>query len=87
MPYDPNSGLVFSETVIKRQRHRNYSIKRQMKALGGRVKYVPPEHGPATLVELSMLKILRSLDMLDDNSLSTVPPTVLEKIWKSITRS
>jgi hypothetical protein len=87
MPYDPNSGLVFSEAVIKQSRKRIYQIKRQTKSLGGRVKYVPPEHGPATLVELSMLTILRSLDMLDDNSLSTVPPTVLEKIWKSITRS
>jgi hypothetical protein len=87
MPYDPNSGLAFSEAVIKQSRKRIYQTKRQTKSLGGRLKYIPPEHGPATLVELSMHTILRSLDMLDDNSLSTVPPTVLEKIWKSITRS
>lgn len=87
MPYDPNSGLVFSETVVKQSRKEFYRIKRQTKSLGARVEYVPPEHGPATLVELSMLTILRSLGMLDDNSLSTVPPTLLEKIWKSIVRS
>jgi hypothetical protein len=76
MPYDPNSGLVFSETVVKQSRKEFYRIKRQTKSLGARVEYVPPEHGPATLVELSMLTILRSLGMLDDNSLSTVPPFV-----------
>jgi hypothetical protein len=85
MPYDPDSGLVFSETKLKLK--RNEELKRETRCIGRRPDYVPPEDGPATLAELSMLKILRSLDMLDNESLTTVPPTILEKIWQAIIRS
>jgi hypothetical protein len=87
MPYDPNSGLVFNETVVDLSRKKKNGLRRLMKCIGRSPDYVSPEHGPPTLVELSMLKILRSLSMLDEDSLSTVPPTLLEKIWKAITRS
>ena len=87
MPYDPDSGLVFSETTFKVTRKMREEHERETRCIGRRPKYVPPGNGPATLVELSMLKILCSLDMLDNDSLSTVPPTLLEKIWKAIIRS
>lgn len=87
MPYDPDSGLVFSETTLKVTRKMREELERETRCIGRRPEYVPPGDGPATLVELSMLKILRSLDMLDNDSLSTVPPTLLEMIWKAIIRS
>jgi hypothetical protein len=87
MPYDPDSGLVFTEKVVKRVRNKNEELERETKCTGRRPDYVPPENGPASLVDLSMLKILRSLDMLEADSLSTVPSTLLENIWKAITRS
>jgi len=85
MPYDPDSGLVFSETKITRK--RNEELERERRCIGRRPEYIPPADGPATLVELAMLKILRSLDILEVDSLSTVPPTLLERIWKAIVRS
>lgn len=87
MPYDPDSGLVFTEKVVKRARSKNEELRCENRCTGRRPDYVPPENGPASLVDLSMLKILRSLDMLEADSLSTVPSTLLENIWKAITRS
>jgi len=87
MPYDPDSGLVFSETTTKVTRKMREELERETSCIGRRPQYVPPGNGPATLVELSILKILRSLNMLEKDSLSTVPPTLLEKIWKAIIRS
>jgi hypothetical protein len=85
MPYDPDSGLVFSEKIIKNESAQEF--KRSTACRGSIPQYVSPVKGSETLVDIAMRKILCNLDMLDDASLSTVPSTLLQEVWNAILRS
>lgn len=85
MPYDPDSGLVFSEKTIKNASAEEH--KRSTACRGSRPQYVAPLKGPQTLVDVAMRKILCNLDMLDDESLSTLPSILLQEVWNAILRS
>lgn len=81
MPYDPDSGLVFRETIIKKPSDlRGDSIR-----CAGR----PPVprttgNGAGSLFSIALRKLLCNLDMLDSSSLSTIPEDFIEMIWKAI---
>lgn len=84
MPYDPDTGLVYQETIVQKSRNPTSTLTR---CLGSRPRYCPPEEGAESLASASMRKLLCNLEMLDADSLGTVPLIVLEKLWKAITRS
>ncbi|KAM0715877.1 hypothetical protein Q7P37_008391 [Cladosporium fusiforme] len=89
MPFDPNSGLVFGEKVVKIGRSHRRDQTRQIlkRCLGTPPVYCPPPSGTETLVAITMRTILCNIHRLDSASLSTVPPILLEQIWKAIERS
>lgn len=83
MPFDADSGLVYSEKIIIPGRlPRDGS----MQCTGRPPKPVSKGTGSDALVEVAMRKLLRNLNDLDANPLSNVPDILLEKIWKAILR-
>lgn len=86
MPFDPGSGLVFTETIVEGPFHRP-SRDQLMRCVGTPPIYSPPEKGTETLVSIAMRSILNNLDNIDSESLSTIPSMLLEQIWKAVQRS
>lgn len=87
MPFDPDSGLVFDENIVKQDRRHRPSRDPLTRCLGTPPEYRPPPKGTETLEAIATRSILHNLDRIDSASLSTVPAILLEKIWKAIQRS
>lgn len=86
MGFDPDSGLVFKETIV--DQHGNpFSRSSLKKCVGSKPVYCSPAEGTETLFSIAMRKILCNLEDLDIESLSGVPGILLEQIWKAIQRS
>lgn len=85
MPFDPDSGLVFDEKILKkaRKRHRDFLSK----CIGQPPDRRSSGNGTDSLFEIALRKLLSRLNMLDSTSLSTVPEALLKKIWKAVLRS
>lgn len=88
MPFDRDSGLVFSEKVIKHPKNRKSRSRDNPEWTVGR----PPElrsagEGPGSLYLVALRKLLCNLNKIDTDSLVTVPEAILVKIWKAIQRS
>jgi len=85
MPFDRDSGLVFSEQLIKKVRTRDrYNPAR---SLGQPPERQSSGHGSDSLFSVTLRRLLCNLDKLDSDSLSTVPEVLLKQIWKAIQRS
>lgn len=87
MPFDRDSGLVFSEKVVEKPKKGSNAHDFLTRTLGQ-----PPEcrstgAGTDTLYLIALRKLLCNLDNVDTNSLSTVPENILKQIWKAIQRS
>lgn len=84
MPFDADSGLVFSEAIVKKPAHPNDT---SLRCIGRPPVRSSIGNGSDSLVSVTLRKLLCSLDKLDANSLSTVPEGLLKKIWGAIQRS
>jgi hypothetical protein len=86
MPFDRDSGLVFRETTI--------AMSKQQQPLPIYTTDTPrPEKrasrtqlGTRSLLDSSMLAMLRNLDSLNSDSLRNVPEPLLKQIYQSIER-
>ena len=86
MPFDRDSGLVFSEKVVKRSR-KTRPRDNPSWSLGQPPELCSAGNGSDSLYLVALRKLLSKLDKLDTDSLSTVPEDILEKTWKAIQRS
>jgi len=86
MPFDRDSGLVFSEQVVKKSR-KTRRRDNPAWSLGQPPELCSAGNGLDSLYSVALRKLLSKLDKLDTESLSTVPEDILEKIWKAIQRS
>ena len=84
MPFDRDSGLVFSEKVVKKSKNAQDYFTR---ALGQPPKRCSTGDGCDSLYLVALRKLLCNLDILDTDSLSTIPGGILEKIWTAVQRS
>lgn len=82
MPFDRDSGLVFSEKVIKRRPRHNPEA-----TLGQPPELRSAGNGSDSLYLVALRKLLSKLDKIDTDSLVTVPEAMLMTIWKAIQRS
>lgn len=85
MPFDPESGLQYSERVIKVREPNEVPLLNR--CLGRKPQYSPPHHGAESLGSLATRKFLRNLGQLNAESLQGVPEVLLEKLWNDIRRS
>ena len=84
MPFDRDSGLVFSEKVVKKSKNAQDFFTR---SLGQPPKRCSTRDGSDSLYLVALRKLLCNLDILDTDSLSNVPGGILEKIWTAVQRS
>lgn len=85
MPFDSDSGLQYSERVIKARELNEGSLL--TKCLGRKPQYSSPHHGAESLGSLAKRKFLCNLDHLNAESLQGVPDVLLETLWNEIRRS
>ena len=85
MPFDSDSGLVFSEKVVKKSKKNAHDFS--TRSLGQPPKRRSTGDGIDTLYLIALRKLLCNLDNVDTDSLSTVPEDILKQIWKAIQRS
>ena len=84
MPFDRDSGLVFTEKVVKKPKNAQDYFTR---TLGQPPKRCSTGHGSDSLYLVALRKLLCNLVILDTDSLSNVPEGILEKVWTAIQRS
>ena len=82
--FDPESGLVFRETIVKAQRPPAKWEHRLGSSLG--VRYKPPAKGAESLYAKAMREIVRKAYTLTPESLQAIPTTIAQQIWKAIRR-
>lgn len=87
MPFDRDSGLVFSEKVIKKSKKGSITHDCSTRSLGQPPKRCSTGDGIDSLYLVALRKLLCNLDNLDTSSLSTVPEDILKRIWEAIQRS
>lgn len=85
MPFDPDSGLVFSERIVKKPSAT--ARESSMRCIG-----MPPPRrstgrGSGPLASHALRKVLCSLKQLDSGSLGYMPDRLLEMIWEAVQRS
>jgi len=85
MPFDRDSGLVFSEKIVKKLKERLHA--ENARSLGQLPERRSTGDGPDSLYLIALRKLFWNLKKLDTDSLSTVPEAILVKIWKAIKRS
>ena len=83
--YAPDSGLVYSETVIKQDKRVRYEPWDHY-AKGARPVSWKSPRGPNSLSAIAMRKLVCSADALQPETLRDVPHAVLDKIRVAIRR-
>ena len=86
MPFDRDSGLVFSEKVIRHAR-KSRSRDNPEWTVGRPPELRSAGNGSDSLYLVALRKLLSKLDKIDTDSLVTVPEAMLMTIWKAIQRS
>jgi hypothetical protein len=81
MPFDSDSGLVFSEKVIKHPR-KSRSRDNPEWTVGRPPELRSAGDGSDSLYLVALRKLLCNLNKIDTDSLVTVPEGILVKIWK-----
>jgi hypothetical protein len=88
MPYDPSSGLVFSETVIRVPSSTHRLIRNAAQGRRDRVlRSEPHPDGVRKLAEIALITMLRNLDGLTIEVLQSLEGMILERIWKAVKES
>lgn len=88
MPFDTESGLVYSEQVFTASTGRCRCPSRLNLAESDFLNCGhASREGPPSLYATALRRLLKNLDKLDVDSLDTVPATLIDKLWKEITRS
>ena len=87
MVFDKSTGLVWVEEVVSVKSRSDILQRIDNVSLGGTPVYRPPNNGCETLQNITMRKLLCSLDLLEADSLSTVPDVILNRIWKRIKKA
>lgn len=88
MPYDPDSGLVYTETVVTASGGHCKSYKQHSdRCPGSKPKYEAPSGGVHSLGRIAMRRILCHLDLLEPAALNSVPLHFVERIWEAARRS
>ena len=87
MPFDRDSGLVFSEKVIRKSKKASNAHDFSTRSLGQPPKCYSTGDGTDSLYLIALRKLLCNLDNVETDSLSTVPEDILKQIWKAIQRS
>ena len=87
MPFDRDSGLVFSEKIIKKPKKVSNAHDFSTRTLGQPPKRCATGDGADSLYLIALRKFLCNLDNVETDSLSTVPEDILKQIWKAIQRS
>lgn len=87
MPFDRDSGLVFSERVVKKSKKRPNGYDDFTRSLGRPPKLRSTGLGSDALYLMALRRLLCNLKNIDAATLSTVPGGILEKIWIAIQRS
>jgi hypothetical protein len=87
MPFDRDSGLVFSEKIIKTPRRGKDDRSNPARSLGEPPECQSSGDGSDSLFLVTLRKLLCNLDKLDSSSLSSVPEMILKEIWKAIKRT
>lgn len=82
--FDPESGQVYRETVIRPDRNGLVEWDRACHGLGTR-KYVSPR-GADTLTSMILRKLVLHADELAPNVLEAVPATTVQQIRTAIKR-
>jgi hypothetical protein len=86
MPFDSDSGLVFSEKVIEHPK-KSRSRENPEWTVGRPPELRSAGDGSDSLYLVALRKLLCNLNKIDTDSLVTVPEGILVKIWKAIQRS
>jgi hypothetical protein len=83
MPFDQDSGLVFTEKIVSVQEcsHPDKHHTRFRKA----VKY--GDHGARSLMDMAKTTLFRNMKDLDKTSLEGLPLSVVERLWTWMSRS
>ncbi len=80
--FDPDSGLVYKETIVKQPKVSNW-----LKNSGGRLAlYKAPEQGAESLYAKAMRAIIVNADALTTEALRTTPTSIVRQIWKDVQR-
>lgn len=87
MPFDPDSGLIFSEKIIESRRASRNEYDPFTNCLGGKPEYRPPLEGTESLKSIAIRKILCNLDQLTLEALEALPDVTLENLWLQVSRS
>lgn len=77
--YDPDSGQVFRETVVKVARKHG-------KRPSNRLPYVAPLRGAESLSAKAMREIVCNASTLTKETLEAAPLPIVHQIWKAIRR-
>lgn len=87
MPFDADSGLVYTEKIISKHPARFGGGE---SAYNGRGRRRPKRgvsaNGPHTLKEMAKLTLLRNLDLVDAELLQSLPSSIVEYLWTAIRR-
>lgn len=88
MGYDQDSGQVFKETIMKVRRFDHECRCFTTLACSGQntINFRSAD-GAGPLREMATRKVLSNLDLLDEQSLKTLPLALLESLWRSAGRS
>lgn len=88
MPFDTESGLVYSERILTASIGRCRCPSRlKMTDYGFLNGGNASREGTTSLYATALRRLLNNLDKLDFDSLDSVPATLVDQLWKEITRS
>nr|OQO18885.1 hypothetical protein B0A51_15424 [Rachicladosporium sp. CCFEE 5018] len=83
--WDRDSGLVFSEQIVRQRRSDRKAI--EFATAREPPRYTPLTRGTQTLREIAQRCLLHNLHLLDDASLSGVSEDTLASVWTVIVNS
>lgn len=79
--YDPDSGQVFRETIVKAKR-----VSWKDEYVGQRSPQIAPSQGVLSLKSIAMRSLVRNARLLTPQVLEAVPTIIAHQIWKAIRR-
>lgn len=84
--YDPDSGQVYEETIMKADEMGRIRWEHQCRAQTKRLPAPFPQRGLKSLQKLCMEKIIDSANSLETETLEALPESIAINIWTSIRR-
>lgn len=84
--FDPETGLVFRETIVKARSRFEWVPDWQHKCAARWPIDEPPSNRVESLYAKAMRKIILKANTLSPETLQAIPATIGERIWKAIRR-